>query len=162
MPRGLLAAHKERRMHDRRVVYFSLLLAAAVLSWPVASHAQSFNGSVSGTVADSSGSPVASVALVLKNTGTGFELRRTSEANGAYAFRNLVPGYYQLSAQYTGFQSYLRKGIQVALNGDVRLDVMLSVGGQSEEIEVLGASPMTYDSRSCSPPGPAPRRRSSC
>ena len=133
-------------MHDRRVVCFSLLLAAATLSWPAASHAQSFNGSVSGTVADSSGSPVGSVALVLKNIGTGFELRRTSEANGAYAFRNLVPGNYQLSADFTGFTPYLRKGIQVALNGDVRLDVALSVAGQSEEIDVVGASPMTYDS----------------
>src|SRR5262245_58907763 len=113
-------------MNDRRGVYFSLLLAAAVLSWPVASHAQSFNGSVSGTVADSSGSAVSGAALVLKSNATGLELRRTSEANGAYAFRNLIPGYYQLSAEYTGFQTYLRKGIHVALNGDVRLDVSLS------------------------------------
>jgi hypothetical protein len=133
-------------MHDRRVVYFSLLLAAAMLSWPVASHAQSFNGSVSGTVADSSGGPVAGASLVLKNNGTGLELRRTSEPNGAYAFRNLVPGYYQLSAEVTGFQDYLRKGIQVALNGDVRLDVALSIGGQAEQIDVIGASPLSYDS----------------
>ena len=132
-------------MHDRRVVSFSLLLAAAVLSWPVASHAQSFNGSVSGTIADPSGSPVAGASLVLKNNGTGVELRRTSEGNGAYAFRNLVPGYYQLTTEVTGFQTYVRKGIQVALNGDVRLDVALSVGSQAEEIEVIGASPMMYD-----------------
>ena len=36
--------------------------------------------------------------MVLKNTGTGVELRRTSEASGAYAFRNLVPGTYDLTA----------------------------------------------------------------
>ena len=65
-------------MHDRRVVCFSLLLAAAVLSWPVASHAQSFNGSVSGTVTDPSGSPVAGASLVLKSNGTGLEQDRKS------------------------------------------------------------------------------------
>ena len=66
-------------MHDRRVVPFTLLLAAAVLLLPVASHAQSFNGSVSGTVVDPSGSPVPGADLVLKNTATGVELQRTSE-----------------------------------------------------------------------------------
>ncbi len=132
-------------MHDRRVVSFSLLLAAAVLSWPVASHAQSFNGSVSGTVADPSGSPVAGASLVLKNNGTGRRAAADVRGNGAYAFRNLVPGYYQLTTEVTGFQTYVRKGIQVALNGDVRLDVALSVGSQAEEIEVIGASPMMYD-----------------
>jgi hypothetical protein len=84
--------------------------------------------------------------MVLKNTGTGLELRRTSETSGAYAFRNLVPGYYELAADISGFQAYLRKGIQVALNGDVRLDVSLSLSGQTEQIEVVGASPMMYDS----------------
>ncbi len=135
-------------MHDRRLLPFSLLLAAALLLLPVASHPQSFNGSVSGTVLDPSGSPVAAAALVLKNTGTGLELRRSSEANGGYAFRNLVPGYYELAVDFAGFQPFLRKGIAVAPNGDVRLDVSLNLSGQTEQIEVVGASPMQYDSGS--------------
>ena len=62
-------------MLDRRVVPLTLLLAAAVLLLPVASHAQSFNGSISGTVVDPSGAPVAGTEMVLKNTGTGVELQ---------------------------------------------------------------------------------------
>lgn len=135
-------------MHDRRFLPLSVLLAAVLLLLPVASHPQSMNGSVSGTVLDPSGAPVPGVSLVLKNDGTGLELRRTSETGGAYAFRNLVPGYYRLSAEISGFQPYLRKGIQVALNGDVRLDVSLNLSGQMEQIEVVGASPMMYDSGS--------------
>ena len=84
-------------MHDRRFLSITLLLAAAVLLLPVAGYAQSFNGSVSGTIVDPSGSPVPGTSLVLKNTGTGVELRRTSETSGSYAFRNLVPGTYDLS-----------------------------------------------------------------
>ena len=87
-------------MHDRRFLSIILLLAAAVLLLPVAGHAQSFNGSVSGTVADPSGAPVPGTEMVLKNTGTGVELRRTSEASGAYAFRNLVPGTYDLDGDH--------------------------------------------------------------
>jgi len=60
-------------MHDRRFVPFTLLLAVVVLLLPVASHPQSFNGSVSGTVTDPSGSAVGGAEMVLKNTSTGVE-----------------------------------------------------------------------------------------
>ena len=135
-------------MHDRRFLPITLLLAAAVLLLPVAGYAQSFNGSVSGTILDPSGSPVPGASLVLKNTGTGVELRRTSETTGSYAFRNLVPGTYDLTAEIPGFQPFARRGILVAPNGDVRLDVTMSLGGQTEQIEVVGASTMQFDSGS--------------
>ncbi|HXK10199.1 MAG TPA: TonB-dependent receptor [Vicinamibacteria bacterium] len=126
-------------MHDRRLVPLTLLLAAAVLLLPVVSHAQSFNGSVSGTVADPSGSPVAGADLVLKNTATGVELKRASEANGAYAFRNLLPGSYELRASFAGFKPY-QAPVEVRLNSNVRLDVALTIGAQTEQVEVMGAA----------------------
>ncbi|HYN00808.1 MAG TPA: carboxypeptidase-like regulatory domain-containing protein, partial [Vicinamibacteria bacterium] len=135
-------------MHDRRFLPITLLLAAAVLLLPVAGYAQSFNGSVSGTILDPSGSPVPGASLVLRNTGTGVELRRVSEASGSYAFRNLVPGTYDLSAEIPGFQPFARRGILVAPNGDVRLDVTMSLGAQTEQVEVVGASTMQFDSGS--------------
>ena len=135
-------------MHDRRFNPLTLLLAAAVLLLPVAGYAQSFNGSVSGTILDPSGSPVPGVSLVLKNVGTGVELRRTSETSGAYAFRNLVPGTYELTGEIPGFEPYTRRGILVAPNGDIRLDVGLLLAGQTEQVEVVGASSMQYDSGS--------------
>ena len=126
-------------MHDRRVLPFSLLLAAALLLLPVASHSQSFNGSVSGTVADPSGSPVPGADLVLKSTATGVELQRTSEADGGYAFRNLLPGSYELRASLTGFQQY-QTDVEVRVNSEVRLDVKLSLGAMTEQVEVVGAA----------------------
>jgi hypothetical protein len=122
------------------------LLGLAVV--PAALQAQSFNGSISGTVVDPSGSPVAAAEMVLKNVATGVELRRVSEADGSYAFRNLVPGTYEITATFAGFQPYARRGILVAPNGDVRLDVGLSISGQTEEVEVVGASALQYDSAS--------------
>jgi hypothetical protein len=54
-------------MHDRRFLPLSLLLAAVLLLLPVASHPQSMNGSVSGTVLDPTGSPVPGVSMTLKH-----------------------------------------------------------------------------------------------
>jgi hypothetical protein len=130
-------------MHDRRVVTLTLLLAAALLFLPVASHAQSFNGSVSGTVLDPSGSPVPGAAMVLKNTATGVELQRISGPVGDYAFRNLLPGSYQLRVTMAGFQPY-HSDVEVRLSSDVRMDVKLGLSTQTEQVEVQAASDFNY------------------
>jgi len=130
-------------MHDRRFVPFTLLLAAALLLLPVASHPQSFNGSVSGTVSDPSGSVVPGAAMVLKNTATGAELQRSSDAEGRYAFRNLLPGSYELRVSLAGFQPY-QASVEVRLNSNVRMDVKLGLSTQTERVEVTAASDLNY------------------
>ena len=72
------------------------LLALMALLLPLTAQAQSFNGSVAGKVLDTTGAVVANAELVLKNAATGVELRRKSTDTGDYAFRNLVPGTYEL------------------------------------------------------------------
>jgi hypothetical protein len=122
-----------------RTLRLAILLLMGVLLLPVASRAQSFNGSIVGNVLDPSGSPVASVDLVLTNVATGVELERSSDANGTYAFRNLLPGSYRLLATYAGFQTY-ETAVEVRMNANVRLDVNLTLGTQTEQIEVVGAA----------------------
>jgi carboxypeptidase family protein len=132
----------------RRSVAVSLtLLALLAILLPASAQAQSFNGSVAGKVLDTTGAVVANADLVLKNAATGVELRRKSTDTGDYAFRNLVPGTYELRATSAGFKPYLKRNVEINLNSDVRLDVSLTVGGMGEEIEVVGeTSTLAYDS----------------
>ena len=133
-------------MRRSLAVPLAILVVLAVL-FPVRAQAQSFNGSISGKVMDSTGAVVAGVELVLKNAAAGVEQRRKSTDTGDYAFRNLVPGNYELRATSTGFKPYLQKNVQVNLNSDVRLDVSLTVGGTSEQVEVVAeTSTLAYDS----------------
>ena len=132
-------------MYDRRVVRVTLLLAAALIM-PVASYPQTFTGSLSGIVKDQSGASVVNAEMVLKNVATGVETRRSSEADGGYAFRNVVPGNYELRVTFAGFQPYRRAGIEVLMRADVRLDVTLAVGGQTETVEVAAASALNHES----------------
>ena len=124
------------------------VLAAAVLV-PGWLRAQSFNGSISGTVKDPSGAIVSGAEMALKNQATGVELTRTSSEQGEYAFRNLVPGSYELRVAGPGFQPHLQRNIEVSPNGNVRLDVGLTLGSQTEEIEVVAeTSVLNYDNAS--------------
>jgi hypothetical protein len=113
---------------------------------PILARAQSFNGSISGTVKDPSGAVVKGAELILKNQAAGVELRRTSQDKGEFAFRNLVPGNYELRVSAAGFQPYLQKKIEVTLNADIRLDPSLGIG-TAEQLEVVAeTSTLNYDS----------------
>ena len=86
----------------RKAVALQLAILFCLLVAPVATQAQSFNGSIAGKVMDTTGAVVANADLVLKNVATGVELRRKSTDSGDYAFRNLVPGTYELRANSAG------------------------------------------------------------
>ena len=111
-----------------RVTLFALMTVLL----PARMQAQSFNGSIAGKVTDTTGAVVAGADLTLKNVGGGVEIKRRSTDAGEYAFRNLVPGTYELRASSAGFRPFVQKSIEVTMNGDVRLDVALTVGGQTE------------------------------
>src|SRR6266446_6916956 len=132
----------------RKVLLVPLTLLIATVALPPApARAQSFNGSISGTVKDPSGAVVKGAEMVLKNQAGGVELRRTSTDKGEYAFRNLVPGSYELRASATGFKPFLQKNVEVNLNADVRLDLSLGLGGTAEQVEVVAeTSTLNYDS----------------
>ena len=84
------------------------LIAAALL--PLQAQAQSFNGSIAGRVLDPAGAVVSGAELMLKNVSAGVELKRTSNDAGEYAFRNLVPGTYELRAQQRRLQPATSRG----------------------------------------------------
>ena len=72
---------------------------------------------------DPPGAVVGGAEMVVKNMATGVEIKRVSSDEGEYAFRNLVPGNYELRVTGPGFQPHLQKNIEVSVNSDVRLDV---------------------------------------
>jgi hypothetical protein len=130
----------------RKSLSFRLILLAVMAALlPAGAQAQSFNGSIAGRVLDPAGAVVSGAELALKNVAAGVEVKRTSNDTGEYAFRNLLPGTYELRATSAGFSPYLRKNVEVTMNSDVRLDVVLPVSGRTEEVEVVGQSVMNYD-----------------
>ena len=132
-------------MRLMRVVPLGVLAVLALL--PVTARGQSFNGSVTGTVKDPSGATVSGAELVLKNQVAGVELRRTSTDKGEYAFRNLVPGSYELRVSAPGFKPAVQKNVEVNLNADVRVDLSLGLGAQTDTVEVVAeTSTLQHDS----------------
>jgi hypothetical protein len=124
------------------------LATVALLLLPVAALPQASQGSISGTIVDPSGAVVADAELVLTYLATGSEARTVSGSQGYYSFPNLTPGRYLLQVTTPGFKIYVQSDIEVTLGSDVRVPIRLELGPQTETIEVVGASPMNYDSGS--------------
>ena len=70
--------------------------------------AQSFYGSVVGTITDTSGAVVPGAKVMLTNKGTADTRTVQSDATGHYEFLSLVPGAYRLDVEATSFKHLSR------------------------------------------------------
>jgi hypothetical protein len=103
--------------------------------------AQTFTGGVRGVVNDSGGI-VPGVTVTLINEGNGASREAVSNASGQYDFSAVPPGTYTVKAELTGFKTFENKGIRVATQQFVTLDIKLDVGQLQETITVTGEAPL--------------------
>ncbi len=126
-------------MPDPRRCWFAF--ACLLFFLPALSTAQSFNGAITGVVRDSSHAVIPDAALTLRNVATDqMVATAVSGPDGEYAFRNLAPGRYEVTATKTGFQQIVRPNIDVTLSSVQRVEFELPVGAQDTRVEVVGGS----------------------
>ncbi len=102
----------------------------------LAAFAQSDNSSISGIVKDPSGAVVTGANVTVRNEGTGFERKTTTNESGFYTVTNIQPGFYVVVVETTGFKKFekTRNKLEAALPMQVNVD--LTVGQVSESITV--------------------------
>ncbi len=94
-------------------------------------------GSIRGHVADSSGGVIPGVTVVATSPTVAGVFHSVSDEAGNYRLTDLPPADdYTVTAELKGFAPFKRDGIIVRAGLNVRLDVGLSVGGQSEVVSV--------------------------
>ena len=97
-------------------------------------------GSISGTVTDQSGSVIPDTTVNVLNLDTTVQQSSRTNANGFYNFTALPVGRYEIEIVREGFKPYKRTGLAIDINSELRADVRLSMGEQSEEVVVSGAA----------------------
>jgi hypothetical protein len=109
-------------------------------------HSQGINALVDGYITDQQNAvvPGAKVVLVSKDTATSSTF--ISGQSGNFSFGDVVPGTYQLRVTAVGFATYVQDDISVRVGYPVRLDVKLSVGATTQQVEVTGnASALNFE-----------------
>jgi len=108
-----------------------LLIVPAISATAVANAAGPNDGSVSGTIRDSSGAALTGAQVLLQPTGTTV----TSDKQGSYLIPNVTPGTYTVTISYVGFANSVNT-ITVAAGQTASLETILTVGSASQQIEV--------------------------
>src|SRR5437899_6524185 len=99
--------------------------------------AQRTQGTISGTVSDSSGAVIPNAEVTITHEQTGSKRTVTASDSGFYTMSNLDPGTYTLSVKVAGFKTSQKKGIDLHVADEKVVPIVLEVGVATESVTVL-------------------------
>jgi carboxypeptidase family protein/TonB-dependent receptor-like protein len=111
------------------------LTLAFLLCGAVSLAAQTFRGTILGSVTDSSGAAVSGASVSARNTATGLQRTTQTSGDGSYSIPELPIGTYEVKASQAGFQTWVTR-VDVSVASERRVDVQLKPGRVSERVEV--------------------------
>src|SRR5437899_3437454 len=120
----------------------SLALAA-----PAFAQSQAANGSIEGTVTDSSGAVLPGVTVTVTNLDTGLERTIVTNEKGLYRAPLLPLGTYRVVAELQGFKRFEQSGIKLSVGQSAVVNVAMGVGTISETVTVNADSPLIDTAR---------------
>jgi hypothetical protein len=115
------------------------LLTAALLLVPLltsVASAQTFRGTILGTVTDPNAAVVAGAKVIVKNTDTGLERSTNTDDAGNYTVAELPIGPYEVRVEQTGFAPSVVSNVAVEVATERRVDVKLNVAGRETVVTV--------------------------
>src|SRR5580693_3005043 len=120
-----------------------MMTLAAAPGW-----AQSFRGTIQGTVTDSSGAALVGATVTVHNIDTGVDRITNTTTDGGYLMPELPVGTYDVIVEMSGFQKSKVAGVAVAVAAERRVDVTLKPGQVNQQVIVTGESVPVVDTAS--------------
>ena len=115
------------------------LLAVVFAAIPAGLHAQSTFGSIRGSVADQTGAALPAVQIMLHSIDENTNALTVTEDMGSFAFENVKPGHYTITASKEGFAAENIRQLALVARQNLRVDVQLAVAAQSQAVEVYAS-----------------------
>ena len=115
------------------------LVLAFLLCGAVSVAAQTFRGTILGSVTDSTGAVLSGASVTARNTATGLQRTTQTSSDGSYSIPELPIGTYEVTASQAGFQTWVTR-VEVSVASERRVDAQLKPGQVSERVEVSAES----------------------
>ena len=119
----------------------AMLLALFTTVGALRAYAQSDNGSIVGTVTDSTGAVIPNASVVVTNLDTGLKLNGKSNDSGEFQIFAIPRGNYKADVEAQGFQSQTAN-FAVSVGTTQTLEFKLAAGSVSQTVEVTSAAPL--------------------
>src|SRR5215831_19110725 len=119
-----------------------LITTLVVLVWSLALFAQGNFGRILGRVTDPTGAvlPGATISIIDKDRGLARTV--TTDEAGQYNAPTLIPGTYTVRVEFPGFKTLDRGNVVVEVGQEIRVDLTIQPGQQSETVTVNEAVPL--------------------
>ena len=134
-------AHLQRLRQAVKALCPILFLLSFFFLFSLPVSAQVFDtGTLGGLVTDPSGAVVLHATVTITNVGTGIQRTLQTDSGGSFVASALPFGSYFVSATASGFGTATSKPIVLNVGGTVQVNLGLTVGAASEQVEVTGTS----------------------
>ena len=117
-----------------------LLVSGALLVSPSRLRAQTVTGTLQGTVTDAAGGVLPGAGIAIRSRETGQERNLTTNERGFYNATFLPIGKYRVEASLSGFGSFVRENVEIALNNTTVANFSLDAR-VSAEVRVTAEQP---------------------
>ena len=121
--------------------YLFLVLGMVVVAERSA-RAQATTGTFTGAVTDPTGAVIPNATVTATNEATNVATSRTTSTDGLYTLPNLLPGFYTVKAEASGFKSLVNQHIELTVGYTQKVDFKLEVGQTTQAITVEGQAPL--------------------
>jgi hypothetical protein len=125
---------------------FFVLALVLVFCTPAA--AQTTEGSIEGTVSDSSGAVIVGASLSARHVTTSATWNAATDERGHFFFLSLPVGLYEITSQHPGFETLPPRNVVVTIGARITLSLTLGIAGSTETVVVSGDLPLVQSTRS--------------
>jgi Carboxypeptidase regulatory-like domain len=120
------------------VLSISLALLLSCLSL----FSQGNAGRMLGSITDQTGGAISGATVTIIDTQRNVTRTLATDTAGEFSAPNLLPSTYTVRAEAKGFKTTERSGIVLEVNQDLRVDLSVQPGEQTEKITVTGEIPL--------------------
>jgi len=132
---------------DRWGVVVAIVCAVLMMTLAAApGWAQTFRGTIQGTVTDSTGAALVGATVTIHNVDTGIDRITQTNTDGSYLVPELQIGTYTVAVSMSGFQKAVTTGVVVDVASEKRIDAVLKPGQVNQQIVVAGEDLPQVDS----------------
>jgi hypothetical protein len=112
------------------------LFAGIMLATVISSAQVTGQGTILGTVTDSTGAVITGAQVTVTNSETNVAQNSVTNSTGYFEVDNLNPGTYKVLISVPGFKELLRQGITLEANAHVNIPLKLNAGGKDQTVVV--------------------------
>ena len=124
----------------------AVLLCALLAASPI--HGQTIKASISGIVTDATGAVISGVKVTVTDLDRSLNYLANSNETGFYVVPELNPGRYRITAEMTGFRSFVLDGLPLQTQQKATVNITLEVGVVTEKVEVSATAQVVESSSS--------------